>query len=224
MAPNDEFIREVDEEYRRDQVAQIWKRYNGLIIGAAVLLVARCRRLALLAARPGDQRPGGGRPLRGRAAALPRGQDDEAEKALEALAKDRPPATRCSRGSASQPSSDDKERRGGRHGLRRLGARRQRRAALAGPRPPARRHAAHGHGRSRRPCARRSSGLRPPTKTWRHTARELLGLSGLKAGDMDSPAAGSTRSPPIGRRRTALRQRLAVYTALVAGGPVQATQ
>ena len=39
MAPNDEFIREVDEEYRRDQVAKIWQRYNGVIIGAAILLV-----------------------------------------------------------------------------------------------------------------------------------------------------------------------------------------
>ena len=29
MAPNDEFIREVDEEYRRDQIAKIWQRYNG---------------------------------------------------------------------------------------------------------------------------------------------------------------------------------------------------
>jgi hypothetical protein len=41
MAPNDEFIREVDDEYRRDRVAQIWKRYNGLIIGGLlVMLVA----------------------------------------------------------------------------------------------------------------------------------------------------------------------------------------
>ena len=40
MAPNDEFIREVDEEYRRDQMAQIWKRYNGVIIGVAALVVA----------------------------------------------------------------------------------------------------------------------------------------------------------------------------------------
>jgi hypothetical protein len=40
MAPNDEFIREVDEEYRRDRLAQIWTRYNGVIIGAAFLVVA----------------------------------------------------------------------------------------------------------------------------------------------------------------------------------------
>src|SRR4051812_18635240 len=40
MAPKDEFIREVDEEYRRDQLAQVWKRYNGIIIGLAILIVA----------------------------------------------------------------------------------------------------------------------------------------------------------------------------------------
>ena len=40
MAENNEFFREVDEDYRRDQVAQIWKRYNGLIIAFAVLVVA----------------------------------------------------------------------------------------------------------------------------------------------------------------------------------------
>lgn len=40
MAENNEFIREVDEDYRRDQIANIWKRYNALIITLAVLLVA----------------------------------------------------------------------------------------------------------------------------------------------------------------------------------------
>jgi hypothetical protein len=63
--------------------------------------------------------------------------------------------------------------------------------------------------------------LATPTGAWRHTARELLGLTGLKAGDME--AAGkwfdqiaADRDTPAG-----LRQRLEVYTALVAGGPVQ---
>ena len=40
MAENNEFIREVDEDYRRDQIAKIWKRYNALIITGAILLVA----------------------------------------------------------------------------------------------------------------------------------------------------------------------------------------
>ena len=39
MAENNEFLREVDEDYRRDQILQIWKRYSGVIIALAVLVV-----------------------------------------------------------------------------------------------------------------------------------------------------------------------------------------
>ena len=36
----DEFIREVDEDYRREQILQIWRSYSGVFIALAVLLVA----------------------------------------------------------------------------------------------------------------------------------------------------------------------------------------
>ena len=36
---DDEFIREVNEEYRRDRAAQVWTRYSGVFIGLAVLIV-----------------------------------------------------------------------------------------------------------------------------------------------------------------------------------------
>ena len=66
--------------------------------------------------------------------------------------------------------------------------------------------------------------LATPTGPWRHTARELLGLAGFKAGDME--AAGKWFDQIAADRETppALRQRLEIYTALVAGGPVQVTQ
>jgi hypothetical protein len=66
--------------------------------------------------------------------------------------------------------------------------------------------------------------LAAPTNPWRHTARELLGLAGLKRGDYE--AAGrwfeqiaADRDTPAG-----LRSRIEIYMALVAGGPVQPTQ
>jgi hypothetical protein len=34
-----DFFREVDEDYRRDQVIELWKRYQNWIIGAAILVV-----------------------------------------------------------------------------------------------------------------------------------------------------------------------------------------
>lgn len=36
---NDSLLREVEEELRREQMQKIWNRYNGLILGAAVLVV-----------------------------------------------------------------------------------------------------------------------------------------------------------------------------------------
>ena len=37
---SDEFIREVDEELRRDRVATLWRRYGAILVGVAVLIVA----------------------------------------------------------------------------------------------------------------------------------------------------------------------------------------
>ncbi len=39
MAEKDTFIQEVDEEYRRDRVMQIWRRYQWPLIGALALLL-----------------------------------------------------------------------------------------------------------------------------------------------------------------------------------------
>ena len=36
MAENNEFLREVNEDYRRDRILQIWRRYSGVIIALAV--------------------------------------------------------------------------------------------------------------------------------------------------------------------------------------------
>lgn len=37
---SDSLLREVDDELRRDQLEKLWKRYNGVILGAAFLIVA----------------------------------------------------------------------------------------------------------------------------------------------------------------------------------------
>jgi len=223
MAPNDEFIREVDEEYRRDRVAQIWKQYNGVIIGALVLLVALV---------------GGWRywehmqETKAQAAAvrfeealkLSRdGSSDDAQKTLEALAKDNPAgygllsrfrlAAEIGKGNAEEGAKAyDALAADAKTGEPWQDLARLRAAMLRMDSPDA--------------AATRQSleALATPTNVWRHTARELLGLSGLKAGDMDlagrwfDQIAADRDTPP------ALRQRLQIYTALVAGGPVQVTQ
>jgi hypothetical protein len=223
MAPNDEFIREVDEEYRRDRIAQIWTRYNGVIIGAAFLVVVSV---------------GGWRywehvqETRSQAAAgryeealsLSRqDKSDEAEAALQALAKEDGTgygllARFRLAAELGQQSPED-------------GASAYDALSNDGNLSPLWRDLA----RLRAAWLRLDGGdpakIRPalepmaaPSNAWRHSARELLGLSGLKAGDMDyagrwfDQIAADRETPP------ALRQRLAIYTALVAGGPVQVTQ
>ena len=215
MAPNDEFIREVDDEYRRDRIAQIWKRYNGLIIGASSCSCSRSSAAGATGStcrKPRSQAAGAR--FEEAVRLVPRRQGRRRPKqALEALAKEamrgygaaRPlPARRRTRPGATpttarRPTTPSRDREG--------------QPALAGSRAPAR--------RLLRIDTAEPSAVRPPlerlavpTNPWRHSARELLGLSGLKTGEMDfagkwfDQIAADRDTPP------SLKQRLAVYTAL----------
>jgi hypothetical protein len=224
MAQNDEFIREVDEEYRRDQIAAIWKRYNGVIVGLAILVVAAV---------------GGWRywqhmqDTRSQAAAVryqealqlsaEPAKSDEAEKVLENLAKDAPEGyallTRF-RLAAELGVGDPED------GAKAFDALAADPGLEARWRDLARLRAAMLRLDTADPAAIRQAlePLAAPTNPWRHSTRELLGLSGLKSGDMDYAGRwfdqiAADRDTPAG-----LRQRLEIYTALVAGGPVQVTQ
>ncbi len=223
MAPNDEFIREVDEEYRRDQLAKVWERYNGVIIAVVALVVIGV---------------GGWRywehtqETKAQAAAVRyeealklsnENKGQEAQAALDALIKEDGTgyALLARFRQAAELGQQDAEKGAAAYD------------ALAGDasvsplwKDLARLRAAWLRIDTAEPAKIRAA-LEPmasPTNAWRHSARELLGLSGLKAGDMDyagrwfDQIAADRETPP------ALRQRLAVYTALVAGGPVQVTQ
>ncbi len=218
-----EFFREVDEEYRRDQIARIWSRYSGVFVALAVLLVGAVggwrywqgveRSRAEAAGARYEQAVRDSREDRG----------EDAEKALAALAQEAPNgyallarfrlAAERGRGAAEEGAAAYD--------------------ALAGDAtvPPlwrdlARLRAAMLRIDSAEPAALRQAlePLASPTGPWRHTARELLGLTSLKAGDTD--AAGRWFEQIATDRETpqGLRSRLEVYTALVAGGPVKSTQ
>ncbi|MBM6594146.1 tetratricopeptide repeat protein [Microvirga pudoricolor] len=224
MAPNDEFIREVDDEYRRDRVAQIWKRYNGVIIGALILLVAGV---------------GGWRywehyqETRAQADAVrydealklarANGQDTEAQAAFEALAKD------ASGGYALLARfrlAADLGKESAENGATAYDALAADSNVPALWQDLARVRAAWLRSDIADPATFRPAleRIAVPSNPWRHSARELLGLSGLKANDMEfagrwfDQIAADRETPP------GLRQRLEIYTALVAGGPIPATQ
>jgi hypothetical protein len=217
----DEFIREVDEEYRRQRIAEIWKRYSALIVGVAFLLVAGVaawrywQHVELQRSEAASGRYDAAQRL------AREGKPEEALKAFEGIAADAP---------------------GGYRVLARLRA-----AAEAGKQDPAAGAktfdaiAEDGAldtflrdlARLRAAMLRMSGGEAPapelerlaaPTNAWRHTARELLGLAALKRGDSDAASRwfdqiASDRDTPQG-----LRSRLEIYTALAAGGAVQTTQ
>jgi hypothetical protein len=223
MAPNDEFIREVDEEYRRDQIARIWNRYSGVIVAIAVLIVAavggwrywqhsELTRAQTAAVRYQE--------------ALELGRDGkgkEAEQALEALAKD---ATGGYRLLARFRLAAELGKENAEDGAKAYDA-------LAGDgsvdavwQDLARLRAVllrvdTADAAAYRPSLER---LAVPSNVWRHTARELLGLSGLRAGDMDYAGRWFDQIAADRETPAALRQRLEIYTALVAGGPVEVTQ
>jgi hypothetical protein len=224
MAQNDEFIREVDEEYRRDQLAKVWERYNGIIIAVVVLIVAgvggwrfwqyRQQTLAQEAAVRYEE-------------ALRLSSDDksqEAQGALENVMKQDSGtgyamlarfrlATELGKQNAENSASA-------------FDALANDSALPALWKDLARLRAAWLRLDTAEPAALRQAvePIAAPANAWRHSARELLGLSGLKAGDMDYAGRWFDQIAADRETPSALRQRLAVYTALVAGGPVQATQ
>jgi hypothetical protein len=223
MAQNDEFIREVDEEYRRDQMAEIWKRYSGVIVGLAILVVASVggwrfweHRVDLQAQAAAARYEDALRTARGEE------NSDEAERALADIAKDAPDGYRLLARFRLAAELGQQEPEDGAKAFDALAAdgavpavwqdlARLRAAVLRIDGDPA----------TVRPVLER---LATPTGPWRHSARELLGLSGLKSGDYEF--AGRWFDQIAADRETpqALRQRLELYSALVAGGPVQATQ
>jgi hypothetical protein len=224
MAQNDEFIREVDEEYRRDQFMKLWQRYSGVIVGVAILVVAsvggwryweyREQQQAQAAAARYDDA------LR---IARQDGQDEEAQRALEAVAKDAPGGYGLL---ARFRLAAELGKQNAENGASAFDALANEASVPALWKDLARLRAAWLRLDTAEPAALRQAiePLAAPTNTWRHSARELLGLSGLKAGDMDYAGRWFDQIAADRETPAALRQRLAVYTALVAGGPVQATQ
>lgn len=218
-----EFIREVDEEYRRDRIAQIWQRHQGLIIGLAVLMLvsvggwrywqhAQQTRAEDAAVRYEE--------------ALRQSRDgkpEDAEKTLAALATDSPAGYRLL---ARFRLAAEMGRRSAEEGAAAYDALAADPAADSTLQDLARLRAAMLRMDLADPAAARTAleRLASPANPWRHTAREMLGLIGLKRGD-DALAsryfdqiAADPESPQ------ALRGRLQIYTGLAAGGPVQTTQ
>ncbi len=216
---SDNFLREIDEEVRRDQAADLWKKYGNLII---VLL-------ALLVAGVGVWR-------------FWQYRQDQAAQAVSARLETALKASRESRGEEAEKTLAELAREGaGGYAL----VARFRFAAEAARRDPADGAKAFDAlssdvaieatfrdlARIRSamlkvdlaPYAEIKASLEPlagATGIWRHTARELLGVSALKAANMDDAGRWFDQIVVDREAPQALRQRADLYLALVRAGPV----
>lgn len=222
MAENNEFIREVNEDYRRDQVAEIWRRYSGVIIALAVLLVAGIggwrywQHDQLVRAQAASEKFEAANKL------AQDGKAAEADKAFEAIEASGPAGySLLSRFRSAAETAKRDEAAGAAEydalagdtkisdGLRDLARLRSALLRLDGAQSDS--------------ALATLQGLAAPNGAFRHTAREMLGLVALKRGDFDGAGRWFEQINSDPQAPQNLRQRIEVYEALVAGGPVTVT-
>lgn len=223
MAENNEFFREVNEDYRRDQVAEIWKRYSGLILALAVLLVAGVggwrywQHDQLVRAEAASAQFDAATKLDAS------GKTDEADKALASLVTEGPAgyallarfriaANAAKKDRAAAAGEYDKlaADAGISEGMRDLARLRAALLRLDDADPG--------------PALTALQGLAAPNGTFRHTAREMLGLAALKRGDFEGAGRWFGQLSDDNDTPQNLRQRIEVYEALVSGGKVEVTE
>jgi len=222
LVESNEFIREVDEEYRRDQIAQIWKRYNGIIVALAVLLVGAVGGWRYWQHYQRTQAEAAAVRFQEALRLDQEGKNEEAAQALRALTVE---ASGGYRLLARFRLAAELGQQNAEEGAKAFDA-------LAGDTavPAVLQDLARLRGAMLRldadPAAAQPvlERLANPPNTWRHTAREMLGVAALKRSDYD--AAGRWFDQIAADRETpqSLRRRLEIYTALVAAGPAQVTQ
>lgn len=216
-----DIFREVDEEFKRDQVAQLFKKHGNLIIGALLLLVIGVggfRTWQFLETRKAAE---AGQKFEAALQLASDGKAAEAKAAFDGLAKDAPQGYRTLarfRLAAEQAKTDVP---GAIKAFQAL-------AADASLETILRDLASVRAGLllvDTAPLAEVQQALEPYTaqgKAWRMAAREGLGLAAYKAGNMDK--AGQTFEQILAdpEATQTARQRAEILMSLVRAGAVQA--
>lgn len=213
-----DIFREVDEDVRRDRMAAFWGRYGNLVIGVAILIVlatagwrwyqwdqqkkaeavgARFEE-ALRASRE-DRGPEAEKAMMEIVGAAPGGYRLVARFRLAAETAKSDPAAGASAFETLAGASDIEPVW---RDLARLRAAMIRIDTVSYP--------------EFRPLI---EPLNTPTGAWRHSARELLGVSALKAGAADEAGRWFDSVLTDPQTPAAMRQRVDLYLALVRGGP-----
>lgn len=217
---SDEFFREVNEEYRRDQVSHIWKKYNTLIMGAIALIVIGVGGYRYWEGAQLSKAQQAGANF---AQAINLAQTSDfaaAEKALAALGKEGPTgyAMLAKFTLAGDLSLKDKDA-----ALREYNA-----LAADGNIAPEWRDLAKLRSAMLRMDGKDASSARSDLELlagangpWRITASEMLLLSHLQQGDYAAARRWLETLNKDVETPAGVRGRLTVYTSIIAGGPVE---
>lgn len=216
---SDNFLREIDEEVRRDKAADLWKKYGNLIIVLLALLVAGVGAWRFWQYRQEQAAQAVSARLETALKASRESRGEEAERTLAELAKEGAGGYALV---ARFRLAAEVARRDPAVGARAFDALSSDATIEAAFRDLARIRSAI-LTVDLAPYAEIKASLEPlaaPTGIWRHTARELLGVSALKAANMDDAGRWFDQIVVDREAPQALRQRADLYLALVRAGPV----
>jgi hypothetical protein len=218
---SDNFLREIDEEVRRDKAADLWKKYGNVIIGLLVLLVAAVggwrfwQHQQERAAQAVSER------FEAALKASRENRGEEAEKALSELTTEAGDSYRLV---ARFRLAAEAARREPSDGARAFDA-----LANDAAIEPAFRDLARVRSAMLKvdtaPYAEIKTALEPLAAnngTWRHSARELLGVSALRSQNLEDAGRWFDQIAIDSQAPQGLRQRVDLYLALVRAGTVEA--
>ncbi len=212
-----DFIREVDEEYRRDRAIEVWKRYKKWIIGAAALIVLATAGWRVWEHQRKLSAEAAGSQFESAVQLAREGKDKEAEAAFLDIARSGPPGYSMLarfRAAAEIGARDPEEAvkiydalaADSRVDPVLQNAARLRAALLMVDSADAVQ------------MKQRVEPLAAPTAPFRHSARELLGLSALRAGDLENAGRWFDMIIADPQAPQGLRERASTMLGLVAGG------
>jgi len=217
---SDNFLREIDEEVRRDKAADIWKKYGNLVIVLLALLVVAVGGWRFWLHRQEQAAHAVSARLEEALKASRENRVEDAEKTLKDLAKEGSDGYRLV---ARFRLAAEAARREPADGAKAFDALANDAAVEQVFRDLARIRSNLLKVDSA-PYAEVRAAVEPlaaPSGTWRHTAREILGLSALKAGNLDEAGRWFDQIVVDPQAPQGLRQRADLYLGLVKAGTVE---
>jgi hypothetical protein len=218
-----DIFREVEEDLRRARIEALWKRFGNYIVAAAVVLVLAVGGWRYWSHLEDERAAAMGARLEEAVKLAKDNKPDEAERTLQTIVADAPSGYRVL---ARLTLAGEVGKRDAAAGIAAFDAIASDASVDPTLRDLARLRAAmlvSERGGDVKEVASRAEPLTQPTNAWRHSAREFLGLSALKAGDFEGAGRWFDRIIVDPAAPPQLRQRTQGYLALVRAGPVTQT-